>query len=281
MARGTTSGRVAKRTAPATASSSSGTGTRMSARQRSKLAEQVSSNSNSKNGGSILQHMVDEATSLLDDGLGSSASSGLTQVMEAVQYTDHATTTTMGEAGDVTSMRKEEKTFPLMQLPAEIRNEIYRACLTRPFNILLSKREPVAAHVPKEEETIKLETDDEGVTEELVRVAGDDEGREVFESTGLYVQDAVTGASMNYLNAPQIVTEDQSASSSAASRAGSSYQFMQTSGPIRPGAGRTTRSYRLLTARPSSSSSSGSASDTPTPDNGNNNGTLYRVGVKK
>ncbi|TKA71110.1 hypothetical protein B0A55_07869 [Friedmanniomyces simplex] len=32
--------------------------------------------------------------------------------------------------------------FPLMKMPAEIRNEIYRACLTRPFNILLSRKEP-------------------------------------------------------------------------------------------------------------------------------------------
>ncbi len=32
--------------------------------------------------------------------------------------------------------------FPLMKMPAEIRNEIYRACLTRPFTVLLSRREP-------------------------------------------------------------------------------------------------------------------------------------------
>jgi hypothetical protein len=36
----------------------------------------------------------------------------------------------------------KKKIFPLMQLPAEIRNEIYRACLTRPFNILLARKEP-------------------------------------------------------------------------------------------------------------------------------------------
>ncbi|WPG99003.1 Hypothetical protein R9X50_00180500 [Acrodontium crateriforme] len=38
---------------------------------------------------------------------------------------------------------KDEIPFPLMKLPPEIRNEIYRACLTRPFNILLSRQEPV------------------------------------------------------------------------------------------------------------------------------------------
>ncbi|EGP88965.1 uncharacterized protein MYCGRDRAFT_70233 [Zymoseptoria tritici IPO323] len=36
---------------------------------------------------------------------------------------------------------KDEKPFPIMLLPTEIRLEIYRACLTRPYSILLSKRE--------------------------------------------------------------------------------------------------------------------------------------------
>ncbi|KAI5356790.1 hypothetical protein Slin15195_G051740 [Septoria linicola] len=36
---------------------------------------------------------------------------------------------------------KDTKPFPIMELPTEIRLEIYRACLTRPYNILLSKRE--------------------------------------------------------------------------------------------------------------------------------------------
>lgn len=36
----------------------------------------------------------------------------------------------------------DKKSFPLFKLPAEIRNEIYRACLTRPFNVLLAKPEP-------------------------------------------------------------------------------------------------------------------------------------------
>lgn len=37
---------------------------------------------------------------------------------------------------------KEVKPFPIMMMPPEIRNEIYRACLTRPFNILLSRKDP-------------------------------------------------------------------------------------------------------------------------------------------
>jgi hypothetical protein len=44
---------------------------------------------------------------------------------------------------------KNEKPFRLMDLPPEIRIEIYRACLTRPFDILLS-REPKLAEVEKE-----------------------------------------------------------------------------------------------------------------------------------
>jgi len=45
----------------------------------------------------------------------------------------------------------DKKSFPLFKLPAEIRNEIYRACLTRPFNVLLAKPEPPRSqreHVP-------------------------------------------------------------------------------------------------------------------------------------
>lgn len=44
---------------------------------------------------------------------------------------------------------KNEKPFRLMDLPPEIRIEIYRACLTRPFDILLS-REPKPVEVEKE-----------------------------------------------------------------------------------------------------------------------------------
>lgn len=36
---------------------------------------------------------------------------------------------------------KDTHPFPIMELPTEIRLEIYRACLTRPYKILLSKRE--------------------------------------------------------------------------------------------------------------------------------------------
>lgn len=39
---------------------------------------------------------------------------------------------------------KEEKPFRFMDLPAELRLHIYRACLTRPYNVLLSKGEAPA-----------------------------------------------------------------------------------------------------------------------------------------
>ncbi|KAK3109287.1 hypothetical protein LTR53_017617, partial [Teratosphaeriaceae sp. CCFEE 6253] len=52
---------------------------------------------------------------------------------------------------------KDTRPFPLMQLPPEIRNEIYRACLTRPFNILLSRE--VQPPPPVEVEESRLEED--------------------------------------------------------------------------------------------------------------------------
>ncbi|KAI7237253.1 hypothetical protein KC330_g3281 [Hortaea werneckii] len=96
----------------------------MSARQKSKLAEEVSGGG----GGQVLQGMVTEATA-----------SGYREDMDGVE-SDHGQL-----EGDRASRSmitdQDERPFDLMKLPAEIRNEIYRACLTRPFNILLSKHE--------------------------------------------------------------------------------------------------------------------------------------------
>lgn len=48
---------------------------------------------------------------------------------------------------------RHEKPFRLMDLPAEIRIEIYRACLTRPFDVLLSREnKPAEAEKQREEE---------------------------------------------------------------------------------------------------------------------------------
>ena len=44
---------------------------------------------------------------------------------------------------------EEERVFPFMELPTEIRLEIYRACLTRPYKVLLSKTEKPRPQVKK------------------------------------------------------------------------------------------------------------------------------------
>jgi len=53
---------------------------------------------------------------------------------------------------------KNEKPFRLMDMPPEVRIEIYRACLTRPFDILLSK-EPKPIDRQKERESILVGTE--------------------------------------------------------------------------------------------------------------------------
>ena len=100
-------------------------GLSLSARQKSKLAALSSGGSDSED---TLQKMVNEA--------------------EKAPIAKGANTVT--DADDAS------KVFPLMDLPAEIRNEIYRACLTRPFNILLSKWEPRVTE-EKAVETIDFE----------------------------------------------------------------------------------------------------------------------------
>ena len=63
---------------------------------------------------------------------------------------------------------KNEKPFRLMDLPPEIRIEIYRACLTRPFDILLS-REPKLAEVEKERSRAREDRDNfDELTDELI-----------------------------------------------------------------------------------------------------------------
>lgn len=94
---------------------------RMTTRQRSRRAAEVSTGGA---GPSKLQQMVNEVTSM------SAAESG--EAMEADALA-----------------RKEEQVFPLMQLPPEIRNEIYRSCLTRPFSILLSRKAPPLSPLPE------------------------------------------------------------------------------------------------------------------------------------
>ncbi|KAM0716592.1 hypothetical protein Q7P37_008037 [Cladosporium fusiforme] len=56
---------------------------------------------------------------------------------------------------------KDEKPFRLMDMPPEIRIEIYRACLTRPFDILLS-REAKPVDLEKQRQDQVIEVDDTG-----------------------------------------------------------------------------------------------------------------------
>lgn len=58
---------------------------------------------------------------------------------------------------------KNEKPFRLMDMPPEIRIEIYRACLTRPFDVLLSKEPKPVDREKERAETILME---EGFVEE-------------------------------------------------------------------------------------------------------------------
>lgn len=56
---------------------------------------------------------------------------------------------------------KDEKPFRLMDMPPEIRIEIYRACLTRPFDVLLS-RQAKPAETEKQREGETRESEDVG-----------------------------------------------------------------------------------------------------------------------
>ncbi|KAI7388158.1 hypothetical protein KC336_g17414 [Hortaea werneckii] len=96
----------------------------MSARQKSKLAEEVSGVEEEQG----LQGRSTEA-----------AAAGYREDMEGVE--DDCDQSERDHRSRPTSKDRDERPFDLMKLPAEIRNEIYRACLTRPFNILLSKHE--------------------------------------------------------------------------------------------------------------------------------------------
>ncbi|EMC98368.1 hypothetical protein BAUCODRAFT_121243 [Baudoinia panamericana UAMH 10762] len=144
MARATSSGRVAKRR------SATGTGQEhngMSTRLRSRLATEATSASGSK-----LQEMVDEVCYMSTTGESEPPSEHDAMDEDVDGHMAYMEGLEVARAGKRKALF-EDKQFPLMQLPAEIRNEIYRACLTRPFNILLSKKEqPRPAPRPQQDE---------------------------------------------------------------------------------------------------------------------------------
>jgi hypothetical protein len=73
---------------------------------------------------------------------------------------------------------KNTRPFRLMDMPPEIRIEIYRACLTRPFDVLLSKEpKPVDREKEREEARLRDEEDDDDEID-------DDEG-DSFENSSL------------------------------------------------------------------------------------------------
>jgi hypothetical protein len=86
---------------------------------------------------------------------------------------------------------KDEKPFRLMDMPPEIRIEIYRACLTRPFDIMLSK-EPKPAEREKERAVVtEFGVDDDGDDDDD---DDDDEyGNDGFEDLMLRPEDFVDG----------------------------------------------------------------------------------------
>lgn len=104
----------------------------MSARKKDKLAEEISVS----DGG--LREMVNKMTTTR------ATDRHEVEEMEGVQHAE--------DVGDCPITDKDEKPFDLMKLPAEIRNEIYRACLTRPFNVLLSKKEPPPVEIKAKED---------------------------------------------------------------------------------------------------------------------------------
>lgn len=117
-------------------------------------------------GGGVLQRMVEEAT--LDEQevvaagmeFGDRAMAGESDgsiALDGMEVGNHAyegKAKGKGKMAVLSAFQEEvveERPFRLFDLPTEIRLEIYRACLTRPYKILLSK--PIEKPAPKPEET--------------------------------------------------------------------------------------------------------------------------------
>lgn len=136
----------------------------MNVRQLNRLVEVASGS------GGVLQDMVDEATTGLSGADGGGVPLEDAEMASQSQERANASSQPRGN-GWCPITDADEKPFPLMMLPAEIRNEVYRACLTRPFNILLSKREPPAPEPEPEKESeapdaISISSDSDDETQE-------------------------------------------------------------------------------------------------------------------
>ncbi|KAH9812982.1 hypothetical protein Tdes44962_MAKER05749 [Teratosphaeria destructans] len=121
--------------------------------------------------------MVDEATTSIAGSSGQSYG-GETHDVEMSDGRQESVADTWQSRGSNNGqcpiLDGDSKPFNLMLLPAEIRNEIYRACLTRPYNVLLSKREPPPAPETRwaENEEGGLASDAQGSENEDVEEAG-------------------------------------------------------------------------------------------------------------
>jgi len=70
---------------------------------------------------------------------------------------------------------KHEKPFRLMDMPPEVRIEIYRACLTRPFDVLLSKEPKPIDREKERAESISMDADREGFVDGTMSQESEDE----------------------------------------------------------------------------------------------------------
>ncbi|KAF7188771.1 hypothetical protein HII31_09694 [Pseudocercospora fuligena] len=147
-------------------------------RQRSRMLAEASSNG-------ILEDMVNEAqvvagSSTSDSYSGKGKGRSADNMLETHGWEDEdlymldEEEDAVAEQDDVCPIiDKDTKPFPIMDLPTEIRLEIYRACLTRPYNILLSKREQqvlAKADGDPGEGGVEISFDDEGAVGTRSRV---------------------------------------------------------------------------------------------------------------
>lgn len=134
-----------------TKSHSGRSGSRVRRSQRRMLSSASSSHAD------VLQSMVEEAQDVVvgANSMTRNKGKGRARKVKPTPTEGHHESITQGIASsmdvDQTDAVAEsnEKLFPIMELPTEIRLEIYRACLTRPYNILLSKREKVVIPEPE------------------------------------------------------------------------------------------------------------------------------------
>lgn len=208
-----------------------------STRQRSRMLASASSSG-------MLQDMVNEAQQVVAGASGSSNGKGKARsnvadkdhydsdvkMAEALQAEEDAKEDVM-EVCPVTD--KDEKHFPIMELPTEIRLEIYRACLTRPYNILLSKKEQPPQIVEKEPELSK------GVVDVMESLSDAEEVEEDVQRRS------------NLRTRHQRITSGGDAVASAFRRAG------VPNGMVRGLASRGARPIRLQTSRSAPGSAAG------------------------